>query len=56
MKVPRIVRIFLWFLTAILALLGSISIALIYVPAPVERWLQERVLLAFGNATVRIFN
>ena len=42
----RIVRFFVWFLTAILLLLGLISIALIYVPPPVERWMQERVLLA----------
>ena len=42
----RTVRIFVWFLTAILLLLGLVSVALIYVPPPVERWMQERVLLA----------
>ena len=46
MKVPRIVRVFLWFIAALLVLLCVASLALIYVPAPVERWLQDRVLVA----------
>jgi len=46
MRVPRILRVFLWFIAALLVLLGIASLALIYVPAPVERWLQGRVLLA----------
>ncbi len=45
-KAPRIVRFFLWLLAAVVLLLGIASLALIYVPAPVERWLQDRVLLA----------
>lgn len=42
----RVVKLFLWLLAAIALLLGIVSIALIYVPSPVERWLQDRVLLA----------
>ena len=46
MKVPRIIKVFLWFIAALLVLLCIASLALIYVPAPVERWLQDRVLVA----------
>ena len=46
MRVPRILRVFLWFIAALLVLMGIASLALIYVPAPVERWLQDRVLVA----------
>lgn len=44
--VQRIIKVSLWFLAAIVLLLGALAIALIYVPSPVERWLQDRVLLA----------
>jgi hypothetical protein len=46
MRIPRILRIFLWFIGALIVLLGIASLALIYVPEPVERWLQDKVLVA----------
>ena len=39
-------KYFLWLLAALLAVMGLASIALLSVPAPLEHWLQARVLEA----------
>jgi hypothetical protein len=46
MKLRRIAKVVSWLTAAFVLLLVIASLALIYVPAPVERWLQDRVLLA----------
>ncbi len=46
MHLDRMAKYLLWSLVALVAVLGLASIALLSVPAPLERWLQARVLLA----------
>ena len=46
MHLRRSAKYFLWLLAAFLAVIGLASIALLSVPAPLEHWLQARVLEA----------
>ena len=44
MAVPRILKFLLWCLASLVLFTLLVAAALIYVPPPVERWLQDRVV------------